>query len=123
MKKTFYNLAFVALTLMTSMLITSCSQDKDDVLKETPNDLFMGENRGEISSFRITANTMWTITGQADWLSVSARSGDGDTEIRLETLSANDAERERSVNLIIQGEKLSQSVTITQRAGAKSLYV
>lgn len=126
MKKTIYNLAQVALVLIATTMFTSCSlfhHDDDDVLKVTPMDLSLGGAKGEISSFRITANTMWTISGQADWLSVSAHSGDGDTEIMLETLSANKTERERSVTLLIQGEKQSQSVTVTQLPGSKSLYV
>ena len=122
MKKNFYYLVLATITMMTSFVFTSCDKDNDK-LQVTPMDLSLGAAKGETGSFRITSNTMWTITGQADWLSISAHSGVGDTEIYVETLSANKTEQDRSVTLIVQGEKLSQTVTVTQMAGAKRLYV
>ena len=122
MKKIFYYLVLATITMMTSFVFTSCDKDNDK-LQVTPMDLSLGSAKGETGSFRITSNTMWTITGQADWLSISAHSGVGDTEIYVETLSANKTEQDRSVTLIVQGEKLSQTVTVTQMAGAKRLYV
>lgn len=122
MKKTIYYFVLVVVTMMTSFVFTSCDKD-DGKLQVTPMDLSLGAAKGESESFRITSNTMWTITGEADWLSISARSGAGDTEIHVETLSANKTERDRSVTLIVQGEKLSQTVKVTQMAGAKRLYV
>lgn len=122
MKKTIYNFVLAVITMMASFVFTSCDKD-NDTLQVTPMDLSLGAGKGESGSFRITSNTMWTISGQADWLSISAHSGVGDTEIHVETLSANKSEQDRSVTLIVQGEKSSQTITVTQMPGAKSLYV
>lgn len=81
MKKIIYNMALIAVTFMMSTMVTSCflfHHDDDDNLQVTPMDLSLGAAKGESGSFRITSNAMWTITGEADWLSISAHSGLGD---------------------------------------------
>ena len=121
------NLSAVALMLMavaSMMSMSSCSPDSDDhILSVSPMDLSMGGDKGEVASFGITANTMWTISGEADWLWISSHSGDGNTQISLKTLRANETSEPRSVTLTVTGESESKSITITQEAGVKALYV
>lgn len=126
MKKLMNNLSVIALVMMSSVMMSmsSCTPDPDDnILSVSPMDLSMGGNKGEMASFGITANTMWTISGDADWLWISSHSGDGNTQIQLKTLYANETDVPRAVTLTITGESESKSITITQEAGAKALYV
>ena len=127
MKKLMNNLSVIALVLM-SIVMTSMSScdphpDDDHILSVSPMDLSMGGDKGETASFGITANTMWTISGEADWLWISSHSGDGNTQINLKTIRANETSEPRSVTLTVTGESESKSITITQEAGAKVLYV
>lgn len=127
MKKLMNNLSVIALVL-TSIVMTSMSScdphpDDDHILSVSPMDLSMGGDKGETASFGITANTMWTISGEADWLWISSHSGDGNTQINLKTIRANETSEPRSVTLTVTGESESKSITITQEAGAKVLYV
>lgn len=136
MKKFMNNLSAVALAVMATMMFASCEEDDDKLLanyieqetKETvlivsPTDLTMGSKKGEKANFTIKCDTSWTISGQSEWLSVSARSGNGDTQINLETLRANDSAEPELVTLTINSNGVSQSITITQLAGSKPLYV
>lgn len=126
MKKLMNNLSAIALVMMSivMMSMSSCDPHPDDnILSVSPMDLSMGGDKGEMASFGITANTMWTISGDADWLWISSHSGDGNTQIQLKTLYANETDKPRSVTLTVNGESESKSITITQEAGAKALYV
>ena len=137
MKKFIYNLSVVALTLMSTCVFASCEDEPkvvvnhdddkrehvEDILIVTPTDLSMGGSKDETASFEIKSDTIWSISGDADWLSVSSRNGNGDTRINLKTLRANESAASRSVTLTVMGKKSSQSITVTQMAGAKPLYV
>lgn len=126
MKKFMNNLSVIALALMTVVMMSmiSCKPHPDDhILSVSPMDLSMGGDKGEMASFGIIANTMWTISGESDWLWVSSHSGDGNTQIQLKTLYANETDKSRSVTLIVTGESESKTITVTQEPGAKPLYV
>ncbi len=126
MKKLMNNLSVIALVMMSivMMSMSSCDPHPDDnILSVSPMDLSLGGDKGEMASFGITANTMWTISGDADWLWISSHSGDGNTQIQLKTLYANETDKPRAVTLTVTGESESKSITITQEAGAKALYV
>lgn len=127
MKKFMNNFSAAALLLMAVAVMTSmssCTSDQDDgFLSVTPMDLSMGGGKGETASFGITSNTLWTISGETDWLWISSHSGDGNTQVNLKTLQANETDKPRSVTLVVTGESESKSITITQEPGVKSLYV
>lgn len=136
MKKFINIFSAIALAVTATMMFTSCDGDDDKILSNlidqptketvlivTPTDLTMGSKKGEKASFTIKADSAWTISGQEDWLSVSAKSGNGDTQIYLETLRSNESADPQSVTLTVNGEGVSRSITITQLPGSKPLYV
>ncbi len=65
----------------------------------------------------LTSNTRWSITGQPDWITLSATSGQGNAELTI-TVAANPDEQERSATLTIAGEKgeKQQTIAVSQAA-------
>ncbi len=136
MKKFMNNLSAVALAVMATMMFASCEEDddkllanyieqesKETVLTVTPTDLKMNSKKGEKASFVINTDTTWSISGEEEWLFVSAKSGVGTTQVNLETLRANESAESRPVTLTIKAGNSTQSITITQEPGAKPLYI
>ena len=83
----------------------------------------MNSKKGEKASFVINTDTTWSISGEEEWLFVSAKSGVGTTQVNLETLRANESAESRPVTLTIKAGNSTQSITITQEPGAKPLYI
>lgn len=136
MKKFIFYLSAIALSVMATVTFASCTDDddkdltklieqetKETVLAVTPTNLSMSSKKGEKASFSIRTNSRWTISGQAEWLSISANSGDGDTQINLETLRSNESSEPRDVTLVVKAGDATQSITVTQEPGAKPLYI
>lgn len=83
-----------------------------DYLSVTPNMELLAE--GQTSELKISANCSWTITKDADWLTVTPTSG---TNTQTVTVSAskNETGESRSAILTIKGGSLPEKkVTVTQ---------
>jgi len=64
--------------------------------------------------FTVTSNTAWTVTDDADWLTISPSSGSGNGTITA-TYTSNDQPIQRIGNINISGTDVnSQKVTVTQ---------
>jgi hypothetical protein len=66
------------------------------------------------TTFTITSNTSWTITDDADWLTINPSSGSGNGTITA-TYTANTSSSERTATITISGTGVSsQQVTVVQ---------
>lgn len=72
--------------------------------------------RGEASEkeITITSNGTWTLTSDADWLTVSpASGGKGDTSVIVKA-TTNDGEETRQANLLLSCGDTDSTITVTQ---------
>lgn len=76
--------------------------------------LEMSSDASSTTSFTITSNTDWSISGLESWLSANTTSGTGNATITL-TADENTSTESRTAMLTISGTGVSdQSVTVTQ---------
>jgi hypothetical protein len=74
---------FAAFLLL--LLVTACQKDVTEDITSEPKlstdstQLAFTNDAGVSDSFNIQSNIAWTVTASADWVSVSTRSGNGDT--------------------------------------------
>ncbi|MBN1416827.1 MAG: T9SS type A sorting domain-containing protein [Bacteroidales bacterium] len=82
----------------------------------SPAILSIGYNSGSSDSLRIFSNTSWTVTCDADWLTVSPADGSNDSTIIVTADSANPStDSSRSAIITVSGTDVSQqTITITQ---------
>lgn len=83
-----------------------------------------GEQGGSVE-FTITSNTTWTITGGADWLTLSTTSGSGNASISMTAqANDNDNEEERRTTLTVTGSGGAHSdILIIQAAKTVTLTI
>lgn len=93
--------------------ITLTQGRNNESLEVSTHSLSFGEGRGELV-FSITSNTRWTITGGADWLSLSATDGQDNGSITV-IVQTNTTEYERTAVYTVTGNSGSaQQVNVTQ---------
>ena len=101
----------------------SISQEAAEaILTVSPADLTFSGASGEKDEITITANGHWTVSNIPDWLNIPS-SGDGNTKCKLETLSANDTDEDRVVELRISTEGKSATLKVTQKALRVKCYI
>ena len=77
--------------------------------------------QGEELSFTVTANLAWTASVDADWVSLSAKSGkEGSASVKV-SVAENKAESERGAVITVTGEGVSKTVTLSQAAFVPSI--
>jgi uncharacterized protein (TIGR02145 family) len=118
MKKTF-NLLIAALVLLT--MAASCSNDEpnepivDEPTPErlvTPATLNATGTAGSYS-ITITSNVAWTTTKNAEWLTLTPASGEGNGTV-IVNVADNLATAERAGTITVTAGELSKTVTVTQ---------
>ena len=72
------------------------------------------------SSFAITANCSWTISGYTSWLSVSPSSGSLSGSVAV-TATANTSQARSAIVTITYGNGQTKTVTVSQAAGTSSM--
>lgn len=72
------------------------------------------DNTASSSSFAITSNGTWKITGEKDWFAIDKTEGNGDSNVKV-NVQENTSEDERQAELTIQGSSKTQTVTIVQK--------
>ena len=93
----------------------SIQQDAaETTLTVSPADITFNGESGLKDEFKITTNGHWTISGKPEWLNVPT-SGDGDTTCKIETMSANDTDEDRTVELQITADGKSATLRVTQK--------
>ena len=86
-------------------------------LNVSPATISLGSGSGLNGSFSLTSNTSWSITDNADWLSVSPVSGSNNATITVTTTSANTGATPRTAIVTVAGAGVAnKTVTVTQAA-------
>jgi len=101
-----------------------------EVIEEIKPMLMLRQNALNVSkeagqtSIGLISNTAWTLTKDADWLSVSPMSGNGDSNIYI-SYSENELTTSRTGKITIRGSGLAQTITVVQGVGKprKELFV
>lgn len=94
----------------------------ETTLTVSPADITFSGESGLKDEFTISTNGHWTISGKPDWLNIPT-SGDGDTRCKIETMSANDTDEDRTVDLLITAEGKSASLKVTQKGLRVKCYI
>lgn len=102
--------------------LISCKKEEDtekivppheDYLNVYYDDIAFPSDGGE-NSFRIESNTDWTITNDADWLTIEPVKGNDYATIAM-TASASDLYDDRNTVITVKAENLTKSFTVTQK--------
>lgn len=109
----------LVLSLLCSVPFTSCS-DKDDEepvqLSVSPSQLTLLSAKNSNATFNITSNKDWVITCDADWLSLSASSGSGNTPVLITALSDNASATDRVATVTVLSGEIESVVEVKQLA-------
>lgn len=92
------------------------------VLTVSPADITFSGESGAKDEISITANGHWTITNIPDWINIPS-SGDGDTKCKIETLSANDTDEDRTAVLRVSTDGKSATLKVTQKPLRVKCYI
>lgn len=125
-----------ALLIFSTILFISCSDDDETIPNFTPENVVLGTDIDNVSfmfdgntfdtNINITCNTKWTARTDAPWITLSAKSGDGDTSIRV-AAGENTEQKDLTSQIVIKaGEKDSVIVKVVQRrrpAATGGLYI
>lgn len=87
----------------------------ETTLTVSPADITFSGESGAKDEISITTNGHWTISNIPDWINVPS-SGYGDTKCKIETLSANDTDEERTAELRVSADGKSAVLKVTQKA-------
>jgi YVTN family beta-propeller protein len=89
----------------------------------SPNALSVASAEGSTATFTVTSNTSWTVASDQSWLSANQVSGTGNSTLTV-TAQANTTALARTATVTVSGTSVaSQTVTVTQLAGAATLSV
>lgn len=119
--KKFLKVSFAAL-LGAAMVLVGCKQPApmETVLEASVKTAEFSANSPAKVTVKLTANNAWTASSSAEWLSLSATSGEGDASIVLSATEnigpAGEAAPERTAQVTIKSEEKSVSVSVKQSA-------
>ncbi|MBN2745008.1 MAG: leucine-rich repeat protein [Marinilabiliaceae bacterium] len=82
-------------------------------LSATPTTLTLGATSGSNGTVAITSNTNWSIAGIPAWLQASQTTGSGNATVTFTALSNNTTGAERTAELSLTGDGVSQPLTVT----------
>ncbi|NLN01941.1 MAG: hypothetical protein GX174_08585, partial [Lentisphaerae bacterium] len=102
--------------------ITVTQPGRNVYLNVSPTSVSVPQGGGS-GTFSISANVSWSISDNADWLTVSPTSGSGDKSVTVTATSANTGTSQRSATVTVTGNGMTQNVTVTQPGVAPYLYV
>lgn len=84
----------------------------NDYINVSPNVELLGD--GQTVDLKISSNCSWTITKDAQWLTVSPMSGNGSLDVSI-SAGKNTSSETRSAVLVVKGGKaIERKVTVTQ---------
>lgn len=111
------------LTLLAIALaaLTSCKPDEEEIIPPEPeiylyvyyDDIVFPSDGGQ-DSFGIETNTDWTISSDADWLTIEPTEGNGYCSITL-TASASDLYDDRNTVITVNAGDKTETFTVTQK--------
>lgn len=122
MKKYRYIVLLLSLAVVWACGGGDDSGDEPNISKDfvnvTPNVELLGD--GQTVEINIQANCDWTITKDADWLSVIPSSGNGSQRVSI-TAGKNTTGSQRLAVLTVKGESVpARMVTVTQTKSLNS---
>lgn len=127
--------AFKAISLFSSAFLFSllaCTNETTE--KPTPpnptNTDYLGVNIGTIHTgypaggdqYQISSNIPWEISWKSSWMSISPKSGEGNSKIDV-SWNENATYEDRSDTVYIKGKKLQENFTILQRHKADTAHI
>ncbi len=94
----------------------SCGGGDDDPveLNLSPTSISLDYRSGSNSTFSITCNSDWSITGIPDWISLSQSSGKGNSTIVVTATSENRDSSPRSGSIVVTCGDITKIVNVTQ---------
>jgi hypothetical protein len=106
-----------------SQVVTVTQDGATPVLTVSTNTLTVGALQGSTTSVDIASNMNWAAASSQSWLTANSQNGSGNSTLTL-TASSNPTITTRTATLTISGTGITPVIiTITQSAGAASLYV
>ncbi len=94
-----------------------CLKGELPILSVTPNKLILTSLSGATGSFNIISSMNWTVTDDAEWLTLSSTSGTGDGSLTVTANNANTSDFTRYANVTFSAPGVnSVNVTVVQNA-------
>ncbi len=125
MKKYFLSMMSILMLAMLCVGLASCSKDGDgddaspspastDVSVSPSTSSLLGNN-GSSTSFTVITEGNWNISGQPDWLHLTATSGTGRTNVTITATSENFSDESRSAVLTVTTLSSAATLTVEQK--------
>jgi len=102
-----------------SLIISGCKKDEPHFFELDKTTLSF-EIEGGSQNIAISSNETWTISNNADWITVSPQSGNGNATVTI-IASENEAFEARKTTLTFSSETKIVTIEVTQ--GAKEFYL
>lgn len=111
---------FLIGTLAVAAVVASCEPENvtpviEPELEVSKTQLAVAD-REAVATFTVKANNAWTVESDAEWLTVDPASGEASEEEVTVTATAQDnpTEEDRSANITVKSDKLTQTIKVTQ---------
>jgi len=105
--------SFLCLFLF-SLIFSSCNE-KDEPHFELDKTILVFESEGGSQDITVSSNGTWTISNNADWITVSPQSGNGNTTV-IVNVSENGVFEARETTLTFSAETQIVTVEVTQKS-------
>lgn len=107
------------LTLLTIVIVglTSCKKEEfkqEDATLEIIGTEIVFDSKGDNASFEVKSNSNWTVSCDADWLTISPTEGMGNAEVNL-SASASDVYDDRNTVITVKAGDKTETFTVTQK--------
>lgn len=113
---------FIYMVMM--MVIVACSGDSirdiDSIIVSNdylsvPSTSIQLSGDGSEQELKVSANCKWTVSSDANWISVNASSGDGNGTVKVSaSLNSTGADRMGMITVKTDNSKLEKKVRVTQ---------
>lgn len=105
-----------------SQTVNITQEAAETTLTVSPSNITFSGESGVKDEISITTNGHWTISNIPDWINIPS-SGDGDTKCKIETVSANDTDEDRTAELCVSADNKSTTLRVTQKALRVKCYI
>ena len=106
--------------LAVGVMLFACKPPVEPALSVSDKAVNFASDANLDKVITVTSNQAWTVTCDADWLTIEPKSGEGDGTFKI-TAKANSAFTERTVDVKVASATLSEVVKVTQVANTPSL--
>lgn len=103
------------------VLMVACGDDDEPAssqLRVSPSSISILSGEEENASFNIMCNGEWKVRCDADWIHLSAHSGEGDATIIVSSKSANKTSKVRETEILVSTDDTQAIVKVTQEGSA-----